>query len=191
MTLWSNESEKKKPAAAPKPEAGQEVATFGAGCFWCTEAILQQIPGVIHVTSGYMGGTVKNPTYEDVCKKDTGHAEVAQIIFDPAKLPYAKLLDWFWKLHDPTQKNGQGDDRGPQYRSVIFYHSEAQKKTAEESKAAAAKDFTAPIVTEISAASEFWPAENYHQDYYKFNKDRNPYCPAVISPKLRKLGLKE
>ena len=153
--------------------------------------MLQQIPGVIHVTSGYMGGHVKNPTYEDVCSKKTGHAEVAQIIFDPAKLPYAKLLEWFWKLHDPTQAGGQGGDEGPQYRSVVFYHSEAQKKVAEESKAEASRRFAKPIVTEISPASEFWPAENYHQGYYRQNKNRNPYCPAVISPKLRKLGLEE
>jgi peptide-methionine (S)-S-oxide reductase len=174
----------------PVPE-GAEVIVLGAGCFWCTEAVFQQIPGVLSVTPGYMGGHVKNPTYEMVCTGDTGHAEVARVVYNPKQIALEKILDVFWEIHDPTSLNRQGNDAGTQYRSAIFYYTDAQKAVAEKSKAEAAKEFTKPIVTEITMAGEFYPAEDYHQDYYRLNKDRNPYCQIVIAPKLRKLHLKE
>lgn len=169
---------------------GTEIATLGAGCFWCIEAVLQQIDGVTAVQSGYMGGETKDPTYRAVCSGSTGHAEVTQVTFDPEVLPYEHLLAWFWKLHDPTTLNRQGADVGTQYRSVIFTHSDAQREAAEASKKAAdaSGDFADPIVTEISAASTFYPAEDYHQEYYRLNKTQ-PYCRMVIAPKLDKLGL--
>lgn len=170
---------------------GAEAITLGAGCFWCTEAIFQRIPGVISVMSGYMGGTVKNPTYEQVCTGTTGHAESLRIYFDPQKTSLEKILEIFWEAHDPTSLNRQGADTGTQYRSAIFYYTDAQKAIAEKSKAAAAKEFSKPIVTEITKAGEFYPAEDYHQNYFNLNKNRNPYCRAVISPKLKKLGLTE
>ena len=190
MSLWSTAQEKpdNQPVLAPVPAEGQEVATFGAGCFWCVEAVFEKLDGVVHATSGYMGGQVKNPDYEAVCTGKTGHAEVVQIVYDPKKISYAKLLEWFWKLHDPTQKNRQGGDVGTQYRSVIFYHSAAQKVAAGEAMAAAQPKYNNGIVTEISAATEFYPAEKYHQQYYELNKNKNPYCPAVIAPKMKKLG---
>jgi len=167
-----------------------EVATFGAGCFWCVEAVLEQLEGVEDVASGYMGGTVENPTYRAVCTGETGHAEVVQVRFDPDKISYAELLDWFWRLHDPTTLNRQGADAGTQYRSVIFYHSEAQRAAAQESLAAAeaAGAFDDPIVTEITPAGAFYAAEGYHQDYYRANKEAG-YCRMVIRPKLDELGL--
>ena len=177
------------PAPAPKIPEGAETATLGAGCFWCIEAAYRQLDGVYSATSGYMGGHVKNPTYEQICDGDSGHAEVVQVVFDPKKISYEKVLAWFWDLHDPTTLNRQGNDVGEQYRSVIFYHTEAQKKTAEASKAAAAPNFKSPIVTQIVAATEFYPAENYHQNYYNENKSKNPYCRFVIEPKLKKLKL--
>lgn len=177
--------------AAPAPPA-TELATFGAGCFWCVEAVLQQQPGVLDVESGYMGGSVADPTYRQVCTGTTGHAEVVQVRFDPARIGYTDLLELFWRLHDPTTLNRQGADHGTQYRSVIFYHSDAQRRLAEAAKQAqdAAGTFDDPIVTEISAAGKFYPAEDYHQDYYELNK-REPYCRMVIAPKLGKLGLKQ
>jgi len=178
-----------KPAAMTEIPAGAEAATLGAGCYWCIEAAFRQLDGVYSATSGFMGGMVKNPTYEQVCEGDTGHAEVVQVVFDPKKISFEKILAWFWDLHDPTTLNRQGNDMGTQYRSVIFHHSEAQKKTAEASKAAAASKFKDPIVTEITAASEFYPAPEDHQNYYFQNKSRNPYCRFVIEPKLRKLKL--
>lgn len=178
-----------KPASTPTVPEGAEITTLGAGCFWCTEAVFQQLPGVISVTSGYMGGHVKNPTYEQVCNGDTGHAEVTTIVFDPKKITFSKLLEEFWKMHDPTTLNRQGNDSGTQYRSAIFYHSDAQREAAEKSKAEAQKKFKSPIVTEITKAGDFYSAEGYHQDYYRLNKNRNPYCRIVIQPKLEKLGL--
>ena len=178
-----------KPAAMPEVPAGAETATLGAGCYWCIEAAYRQLDGVHSVISGFMGGSVKNPTYEQVCNGDTGHAEVVKVVFDPQKISYEKILAWFWDLHDPTTLNRQGNDVGTQYRSVIFYHSDAQKKTAEASKAAAANNFKDPIVTEITAASEFYPAPTDHQNYYFQNKSKNPYCRFVIEPKLKKLKL--
>lgn len=180
--------EDKKPAPMPEVPDGAEVATLGAGCFWCVEAVYDQIDGVYSSTSGYMGGKVKNPTYQQVCSGSTGHAEVVQVVFDPEKLSYEKLLEWFWALHDPTTLNRQGADVGTQYRSVIFYHSDEQKKIAEASKKKAASDFKDPIVTEITETDTFYPAENYHQEYYFQNKNQG-YCRAVISPKLKKLKL--
>jgi peptide-methionine (S)-S-oxide reductase len=178
------------PAPQPTVPAGAQTAVLGGGCFWCIEAAYRQLDGVISATSGYMGGQTANPTYEQVCGGDTGHAEVVKIVFDPAKISYERILAWFWDLHDPTTLNRQGADEGTQYRSAIFYADEAQKKTAEASKAAAAANFKDPIVTEITKAATFYPAEAYHQDYYFRNKSKNPYCRVVIEPKLKKLDLK-
>ena len=166
------------------------VATFGAGCFWCVEAVFEQLDGVKDVSSGYMGGHVPDPSYQDVCTGATGHAEVVQVRFDPAVISYDELLDWFWRLHDPTTLNQQGADHGTQYRSAIFVHDAAQRATAEASlKAADASGaFGRPIVTEITDASVYYPAEAYHQDYYRSNKSAG-YCQVVIRPKLDKLGL--
>jgi peptide-methionine (S)-S-oxide reductase len=171
-------------------ESTTAVATFGAGCFWCVEAVLEQLDGVIDVTSGYMGGGSANPSYDQVCSGKTGHAEVVQVTFDPAKISYEKLLEWFWKLHDPTMLNRQGNDAGTQYRSVIFTHDEAQRAAAEASKksADASGEFKEPIVTEITPAGTFYGAETYHQDYYRQNKAQS-YCRYIITPKLDKLGL--
>lgn len=179
----------KQAAKMPEVPAGAEVATLGAGCFWCIEAAYRQLDGVYSATSGYMGGAEKNPTYEQICSGDSGHAEVVHVVFDPKKISYEKVLSWFWELHDPTTLNRQGNDAGTQYRSAIFYHSDEQKKIAEASKTAAAPKFKDPIVTEITKASEFYPAENYHQNYYNQNKSKNPYCRFVIEPKLEKLKL--
>ena len=177
-------------AANPTIPDGADYITLGAGCFWCTEAVYQQIPGVLSVTSGYIGGKTKNPTYDDICTGASGHAEVARIVFDPQKTSLEKILEVFWHAHDPTTLNRQGNDAGTQYRSAIFYNNDAQRQVAEKSKAEAAKEFSRPIVTEITQAGEFYPAEDYHQNYYRHNKDRNPYCSVIISPKLKKLGLK-
>lgn len=162
-----------------------ETATLGGGCFWCTEAIYQMLPGVKSVTSGYAGGTKENPTYKEVCSGQTGHAEVVQIEFDPAALSYEKLLETFWEVHDPTTLNQQGADRGTQYRSIILYNSDAQKAAAEKSRAAAQKGLSKPIVTEIVPLKKFYKAEDYHQDYYRSNSDQ-PYCRMVIQPKVEK-----
>jgi len=182
-------SDERKPALVPEAPQGTEVITLAAGCFWCTEAVFLRIPGVLAATSGYMGGHVLNPTYEKICDGDTGHAEVTRLVYDPAKAPLVKLLDTFWKMHDPTTLNRQGADVGTQYRSAIFYETEAQREAAEKSKAAAQAKFGEPIVTEIVKADVFYPAERYHQDYYRLNKSRNPYCQIVIAPKLDKLGM--
>jgi peptide-methionine (S)-S-oxide reductase len=165
-----------------------EHATFGAGCFWCVEAIFEQLDGVLDVRAGYTGGSTNNPTYEDICTGKTGHAEVIQIDFDPSLIRYKKLLDIFWKSHDPTTLNRQGGDTGTQYRSVIYFHSETQKELARKSKDAADKMklYSNPIVTEISPLTKFYIAENYHQDYYRINQNA-PYCQLVIKPKLEKL----
>jgi peptide-methionine (S)-S-oxide reductase len=163
-----------------------ETATFGGGCFWCMEAIFERLPGVKSVASGFAGGHTANPTYEQVCAGDTGHAEVTQIEFDPAKISYEKLLDVFWQAHDPTTLNRQGADEGTQYRSVILYHNDAQKLAAEKSKAAAQKYFKGPIVTEIVPFTKFYKAEGHHQEYYD-NNSNAPYCRMVIAPKLKKL----
>ena len=166
-----------------------EVATFGGGCFWCMEAEFQRVPGVKSVTSGFAGGHTENPTYEQVCTGDTGHAEVTQIVFDPQKVSYGKLLDYFWDAHDPTTPNQQGADMGTQYRSIILYNSEAQKEAAEKSKVEAQKKFKKPIVTQIVPLKKFYKAEDYHQDYYN-NNSSAPYCQVVIQPKLEKFEKK-
>lgn len=167
-----------------------QKATFGAGCFWCVEAVLEQLDGVLDVTSGYMGGNVEDPSYEQVCTGETGHAEVAQVTFDPEAISYQDLLSYFWRLHDPTTLNRQGNDVGTQYRSVIFCHDEAQRQAAEESMAAMAASggFSDPIVTEIVAAGPFCPADDDHQGYYQQHREQ-PYCRFVILPKLDRLGL--
>ena len=189
-TMTSSSTSHALATVQPVP-AGEQAITLGAGCFWCTESVFQQIPGVSSAISGYMGGKMKNPTYEQICGGNTGHAEVTRIVFDPKKLPLEKLLETFWKMHDPTQLNRQGSDVGTQYRSAIFFADEQQKAVAESSRKAAASHFRQPIVTEIAAASDFYPAENYHQDYYRQNKNKNPYCRMVITPKLEKLGLEK
>jgi len=162
-----------------------EVATLGGGCFWCTEAIYQMLPGVKSVASGYAGGITENPTYKEVCSGDTGHAEVIQVEFDPKRISYEKILETFWEAHDPTTLNRQGNDVGTQYRSIILYSSEAQRIAAEKSKAQAQRRFSAPIVTEIVPLKKFYKAEGYHQDYYRSNPNQ-PYCRAVIRPKVEK-----
>jgi len=170
-----------------KPMATEE-ATFGAGCFWCVEAVFERLPGVKSVEAGYAGGTTENPTYEDVCSGTTGHAEVARITYDPSVISFEKLLSMFWKSHDPTTLNRQGADVGTQYRSSIFYHTDAQKTAAEKSKKDAQPAFDKPIVTEIVPLKNFSIAEQYHQDYYK-NNPNAAYCTFVIRPKLKKLEL--
>jgi peptide-methionine (S)-S-oxide reductase len=164
-----------------------DTATFGAGCFWCIEAQFQLLDGVQSVTSGFSGGTVKNPAYKEVCNGTTGHAEVAQIVYDPAKISYDELLAAFWQMHDPTQLNKQGNDVGTQYRSVIFYHNEKQKELAEKYKKelSASGAWDKPVVTEISPFTVFYKAEDYHQNYYNQNGDQ-PYCQYVIQPKVEK-----
>ena len=166
-----------------------EFATFGAGCFWCIEAMFQDLKGVHKVASGYTGGQVDNPTYKAVCTGETGHAEVLQIQFDPEIISYETLLEALWYAHDPTQLNRQGNDVGTQYRSAIFYHNEAQKAAAEQSKAKAKANFSKPIVTEITAATTFYPAEDYHTDYFNLHGE-NPYCSNVVAPKVKKFRSK-
>ena len=162
-----------------------EKATLGGGCFWCLEAVYENVKGVKDVVSGYAGGHTEHPDYRSVCTGTTGHAEVVQITYDPDVVSYEDLLEIFWTIHDPTTLNRQGADVGTQYRSVIFYHDEAQKKIAEQSKAKAQKRFDAPIVTEIVPLTRFWPAEAYHQDYFRKNPHQG-YCQAVVAPKVEK-----
>jgi peptide-methionine (S)-S-oxide reductase len=164
-----------------------DTATFGTGCFWCTEAIFQELKGVIKVNSGYSGGYVKNPTYEQVCTGTTGHAECLQIVYDPKTISYDELLEVFWESHDPTSLNKQGNDVGTQYRSVIFYHDEDQRQKAEyyKEKLDKSKAYNKPIVTEIAKFITFYPAGNYHQDYYRLHGSQ-PYCTFVIRPKVEK-----
>ena len=176
-----------KDETAREEPAQTEVATFGAGCFWCVEAVFLELEGVVAVESGYSGGTLLNPTYEQICTGATGHAEVCRIRYDPAKIGYDDLLEVFWKTHDPTTPNRQGNDVGTQYRSVIFYHNQQQKALAERYKREldASGAFQSPIVTEIVPAAEFYEAEQYHQDYYR-NNPQQGYCRVVIGPKLEK-----
>lgn len=164
-----------------------DTATFGEGCFWCTEAFFQRLKGVVSVTSGYGGGFVENPTYEQVCDHSTGHIELARIVYDPSQVSFDELLEVFWKTHDPTTMDRQGNDAGPQYKSIIFYHTAEQKEKAEKYKAALDKSgaWDKPIVTEIAAFKNFYPAENYHQNYYNDNQNQG-YCRYVIQPKLEK-----
>lgn len=165
-----------------------DTATFANGCFWCTEAIFEQLEGVISTTSGYTGGQIENPTYKQVTTGETGHAEALQIIYDPKKISFDELLEVFWETHDPTTLNRQGADVGTQYRSGIFYHNEEQKQKAEKYKAELDKSgaFNNPIVTEITPFAKFFSAEDYHQQYFENNENSNPYCKIVIRPKLDK-----
>ena len=165
-----------------------QKATFGAGCFWCVEAVFERLDGVKDVMPGYTGGHKNNPTYKEICTGMTGHAEVAQVTYDSKIITFNELLDMFWKSHDPTTRNRQGNDIGTQYRSAIFYHNDKQKLLAEESKLKVdnSRIFTNPIVTEITKLDKFWPAEDYHDNYYANNMDQ-PYCRIVIKPKLDKL----
>jgi peptide-methionine (S)-S-oxide reductase len=165
-----------------------DTATFATGCFWCTEAVFEELNGVLSVTSGYSGGNIPNPTYKEVCTGETGHAECVQVVYEPNKITYDELLEVFFEVHDPTSLNRQGADIGTQYRSAIFYHDNAQKQKAEYYKNELNKSgaFDKPIVTEIASFSKFFPAEDYHQEYYENNKSSNPYCSVVIRPKLEK-----
>ena len=167
---------------------GLELITLGAGCFWCTEAVFQRLEGVEKVVSGYAGGIIPNPTYKQICTGTTGHAEVIHVFYDPLKMSLESLLEVFWATHNPTTLNRQGGDVGPQYRSSIFYQSESQKETATKLKAELneRKVFDRPIVTEITPFSNFYPAENYHQDYFNLN-GLQPYCQFVVKPKVEKL----
>jgi len=177
---------KSKPTMSSSSDKLQTIY-LGEGCFWCTEAFFQRINGVISVESGYGGGFVENPTYEQVCEKNTGHAEVIQIEYNPAEVTADELLEVFWQTHDPTTLNQQGNDVGPQYRSVVFYHNEKQKERAEffKKKLDESGAFSGPIVTTIEPFTKFYVAENYHQDYYKRNGNQ-PYCYFVIRPKMEK-----
>ena len=168
--------------------AQTDTATFGTGCFWCTEAIFQQMEGVVKVTSGYSGGHVANPTYEEVCSKKTGHAECLQIVYDKNKISYDELLEIFWQAHDPTTLNQQGNDIGPQYRSVIFYRNNEQQELAEKYKTELDESgaWDKPIVTAIDPLVNFYPADSSHQDYYR-NNSAQPYCYYVIRPKVDKI----
>jgi peptide-methionine (S)-S-oxide reductase len=188
----SSTSTAPQPAPQKKgpPPADLETAVFGTGCFWCSQAVFERLDGVWEATCGYMGGTVANPTYEQVCTETTGHAEVTQVKFDPKVISYEQLLEWFWHMHDPTTLNRQGADTGTSYRSVIFYYNDAQKAAAEKSKAAAQKNFKDLIVTEITKASAFYKAEDYHQEYFNNNSNAG-YCRIIIAPKLDKLKLPE
>lgn len=171
---------------------GLEIATLGAGCFWCVEALYQDLKGVVKVESGYSGGAVENPTYKQICDGNTGHAEVIRVIFDPKVINYDLIIELFWAAHDPTTLNRQGNDVGTQYRSAIFYHDDKQKEIALKSKETANKSgaFIKPIVTEISPLINYWPAEDYHQDYFNTNGDKNPYCSSVVAPKVSKFRKK-
>ena len=177
------------PSAGAAAIDGMQTATFGSGCFWCTEAVFQRLKGVESVVSGYSGGEVKNPTYREVCAGTSGHAEVVQVTYDPDVVSYAQLLEVFWKLHDPTTLNRQGNDFGTQYRSVIFYHTPEQKELAEyyRRKLDESRIYSRPIVTEITPFSEFYPAESYHQNFFRAHGSNN-YCRAVIVPKMEKLN---
>lgn len=172
--------------AANTPPSKTESIVVGGGCFWCTDAAYKLLPGVTHVTCGYAGGTKRNPTYEEVCTHTTGHAEVVKVDFDPSVVSLESVLNYFWSIHNPTQVGGQGNDMGESYRSIILYANPAQKAAAEASKAAAQKVFRDPITTEIVPLTQFWPAEEYHQDYFAKNPKAG-YCAFVIAPKIKKL----
>ena len=187
LAVMAGNAQKSKMMNDVKSNKKIETAYFGEGCFWCTEAFFQRIDGVISVRSGYGGGHVDNPTYEEVCEKSTGHAEITKIEFDPSKVSYDELLEVFWKTHDPTTLNRQGNDAGPQYRSVIFYLNNEQKLKAEHYKAELDKShaFAHPIVTAIEPFKNYYPAEKYHENYYNDHPDQG-YCSFVIRPKVEK-----
>ncbi len=190
LALVSQSADKPKSMTTPEPTPGLERAVIGGGCFWCLEAVFERLDGVKDVVSGYAGGRTENPTYEQVCSHTTGHAEVVQIDFDPKKISYAKLLDVYWHAHDPTTLNRQGHDVGDSYRSIILYTSDAQKAVAEKSKSEEQKNWKDPIVTQLEPLKIFYKAEVSHQDYYRLNGNKNPYCQAVIRPKVEKLESK-
>jgi peptide-methionine (S)-S-oxide reductase len=173
--------------AASAPTRRKEIATLAGGCFWCLEAVFDELKGVESVESGYMGGQTRNPTYQQVCNGDTGHAEVVRVTFDPSVLSFDELLEVFFVIHDPTTLNYQGNDFGTQYRSAIFYHTPEQKAAADRviGKLNSAKLWNAPIVTEVAPATEYYPGEGYHQEYYVRNPSQ-PYCRAVVAPKVQK-----
>ena len=187
-TASETKNEKKAIMSTTQLPATHTVATFANGCFWCTEAVFEELDGVISAVSGYTGGETVNPTYKEVCSGSTGHAECLQITYDSTKISFEELLEVFWQTHDPTTLNRQGADVGTQYRSGIFYHTAEQKNKAEAYKAELDKSgaFDRPIVTEITPFSVFYPAEDYHQQYYELNGNNNPYCRVVIQPKLEK-----
>ena len=172
--------------AANTPPAKTESIVLGGGCFWCTDAAYKLLPGVTHVTAGYAGGSTRNPTYEEVCSETTGHAEVVKVDFDPSVVSLASVIDYFWSIHNPTQVGGQGADMGSSYRSIILYANAEQKAAAEASRTEAQKIFRDPITTEIVPLVKFWPAEDYHQDYFAKNPNEG-YCRMVIAPKVQKL----
>ena len=179
-----------KPSEKPEPPftGKTDTATLGTGCFWCTEAIFEQLEGVISVVSGYSGGHLDNPTYNEIGTGESGHAECVQIVYDPSKITFDEFLEVFWQVHDPTTLNRQGADVGPQYRSVIFYHTEEQKQKGGKYKTELNKSgaYDNPIVTTLEPFTKFYTAESYHQEYYANNKNKNPYCSIVIKPKLEK-----
>lgn len=180
-----------KPADMPAVPEGHQQITLGAGCFWCVEAIYNRIDGIKSAVSGYTGGHTENPTYADICAGGTGHNEVVHLVYDPEIISTEEILDYFWQLHNPTTLNRQGNDIGDQYRSGIYYHTDEQLKIARQSLENAQSHFQDPIVTEIEEITTFHPAEVGHQDYYRLNGNRNPYCRATIPPKLKKLGLED
>ncbi|MFY7788320.1 MAG: peptide-methionine (S)-S-oxide reductase MsrA [Thermoflexibacteraceae bacterium] len=188
VACGQNTTSKASSTTITNKDKKMEIATFGAGCFWCVEAVFQRLEGVEKVVSGYTGGTTKNPTYKEICTGETGHAEVCQITYDPTVISYDELLEVFWQTHDPTTLNRQGNDVGTQYRSAIFYHNETQKALAEKYKTALTNEkvFDKPVVTEIVPLTVFYAAEDYHQNYYNQNTTQG-YCAFVIAPKVEKL----
>lgn len=189
MSRNAMSEQQKQPATLRQPTTNERTITLGAGCFWCVEAVFNRIEGVRTATSGYMGGQREDPTYEDVTSRNSGEVEVVHIIYDPNVISLSSILDYFWQLHDPTQANGQGNDIGPQYLSRIFTSAKDDVAIAKKSLAKAQMKFSKPIATKILPATTFYPAEQYHQNYYTQNRSKNPYCPAVITPKMKKLGL--
>lgn len=173
----------------PKDPAKHETISLGGGCYWCVEAVFQQLEGVVSATSGFMGGHIPNPTYKQVSEGFTGHVEVVQVVFDPDTISTEEILDWFWKAHDPTDPLGQGVDKGPMYMSNIFVHSPEQREAAEKSKERVEGNYDKPIVTKIKDAEEFYAASEKDQDYYFGTNGKKPYCQQQITPKLKKLGL--
>jgi peptide-methionine (S)-S-oxide reductase len=192
LSMGSEAMSTNRTDSLPKPASAPALAMFGAGCFWCSEAVFQRTPGVIAVQSGYAGGRVKHPSYEQVCTGDTGHAEVVKVTYDPGRVSYEQLLEVFWSMHDPTTLNRQGADVGTQYRSVIFAFTPEQQAAAVKSKQALNRSgrYGDPVVTEIVPESDFFPAEAKHADYFDRNRAA-PYCRFVIAPKLKKLGLEQ
>ncbi|MCA9203425.1 MAG: peptide-methionine (S)-S-oxide reductase MsrA [Pirellulaceae bacterium] len=187
MSAVPNDPHPTTPSPVESGKSASRVATFGSGCFWCTEGVFQQLRGVHSAVSGYSGGQVENPTYQQVCSGTTGHAEVVQVTYDPNLVSFAELLEVFWKTHDPTTLNRQGNDVGTQYRSVVFYHDEVQRDEAERYKQQLddSRVFGSPIVTQIVPFERFFRAEEYHQNYYEQNPQQ-PYCQAVVGPKIDK-----